>query len=79
MTDQPTPPPTTTGAPPPAARRDVNLAGIVVGLIILGVGVYFLLRETLQIALPDIGELWPIFIIVLGAAILYGGFRRANT
>ena len=56
----------------------MNLAGMVVGLIILGVGVYFLLRETLAISLPDIGEFWPIFVIVLGAAILYGGLRRAN-
>jgi hypothetical protein len=57
----------------------MNLAGIVVGIVILGVGVYFLARETLQIALPDIGEFWPIFVIVLGAAILYGGLRRSSS
>jgi hypothetical protein len=72
-----TPPPTQ----PPAApgrNRSNDLAALVLGLIILGVGVYFLARETFQIALPDIGELWPIIVIILGVAIIYGGLRRRN-
>jgi hypothetical protein len=77
MTDQTPTPPTPSGTPP-VARQEWNLAGIVIGLDILCVGVYFLLRETLQVAIPDIGEFWPVFVIVLGAAFLYGGLRRAN-
>ena len=63
---------------PPSRRDRGNVGGIVIGLVVLGVGVYFLLRETLRISLPDIGEFWPIFVIVLGAAILYGGLRRSR-
>jgi len=65
-------------AQPPSRRDRGNVGGIVIGLVVLGVGVYFLLRETLRISLPDIGEFWPIFVIVLGAAILYGGLRRSR-
>lgn len=74
----PVSPPGQAPIPPASRRRNNDLAALVLGLVILGVGVYFLLRETLEIALPDIGELWPIFVIILGAAIIYGGLRRRN-
>jgi hypothetical protein len=27
---------------------------------------------------PDIGELWPIIVIILGVAVIWGGIRRRN-
>jgi hypothetical protein len=68
-------PPAPSAGPPPRSESG-NLALIVVGLIILIVGGYYLLRETFGMDLPDIGELWPVFVIILGVAIIYGGLRR---
>jgi hypothetical protein len=82
MTEPSAPPsspsPPTGTSPPARGRESSRIGGVVIGLIVLGIGVYFLLRETLQISLPDIGELWPIIVIIIGAAILYNGLRRSS-
>jgi phage shock protein C len=52
-----------------------DIAGpLVFGLLLIGVGAYFLLREYL----PAIawGQLWPILLIGLGVVLLLGAFRR---
>ena len=49
------------------------------GIVILAVGLYFFLTETLEIRLPDIGELWPLFVIALGAWILVASMRPDET
>jgi uncharacterized integral membrane protein len=77
----PTPPP----PPPPAAwasprRRDDSgrLGSIVVGLIILGLGLWFFASETLQLEMPDISwrQAWPVILIAIGAWIVLGTVRR---
>jgi len=60
-----------------AARR-TSVASIVVGLIILGIGIYYFLDRTLGIAMPAIrwASLWPIVLIVIGGLILFQSFNR---
>jgi hypothetical protein len=50
----------------------------VFGLLLIGLGAYFFLRETLDIDLPSLGDLWPVILIVIGLAILNAGVRRTN-
>jgi hypothetical protein len=61
-------------------RRDrgPKIGAIVIGLIVLAIGVYYLLDRTLGIAMPRIqwGSIWPIFLIILGALILLRAIRR---
>lgn len=53
---------------------DASAAGLVFGVILVLVGVLFLLHD----AVPsfDTSLLWPAILIVLGAALLAGAFRR---
>jgi uncharacterized membrane protein len=78
----PPPAPSPQVQPPPRAARDSRTGTVVagvIGLIFIGLGVYFFLRETLDIALPSLGQLWPVVLILVGLAILYAGVRRTNT
>ena len=55
-------------------RRDDARGLMVGGLIVLGVGVYFLLSNLGMI--PDIGTMWPIIPIIVGCAMLIGALVR---
>ena len=61
-------------------RREpkANIAAIIVGLIILAAGVYFLFDRTLGVPMPPIrwGSLWPILLIVLGGIVLIRSLQR---
>jgi cell wall-active antibiotic response 4TMS protein YvqF len=61
---------------PPGRPRRRDGGGMVFGVILLLVGGYFLLTDTLGINLPDIGEFWPLFVIGLGVWILASSLRR---
>jgi hypothetical protein len=61
------------GAPTHRPRRDMG--GLFFGGLLLIVGGYFLLTETLGLDLPDIGEFWPVFVIALGLWILVSSVR----
>jgi phage shock protein PspC (stress-responsive transcriptional regulator) len=59
----------------PAASRSIDArAGIVVGIGLVLIGLWFLLREYL----PDIdwGLIWPLVVVGIGAAILVTSMRR---
>jgi len=43
------------------------------GLIVLGIGVLFLLRNFGII--PDIGDMWPVILIIIGVALVVGSFK----
>ncbi len=93
-TAPPAPADTTFGGPPPAApstpagswaapqRRDRGDGGriwtLIVGLFILGLGVWFFLDSTLGFDMPTIrwSQFWPVILIVIGAAVLLGALRR---
>ncbi len=55
-------------------RRRFDLGALILGLILLFVGGYYLLRNTLGINLPEIkgDQIWPVVVIAVGAAIIYG-------
>jgi hypothetical protein len=50
----------------------------VFGLILLVIGLWFFIDQTLGIDLPTIswGQLWPLFLIALGGWILFMAVRR---
>jgi cell wall-active antibiotic response 4TMS protein YvqF len=55
-------------------RRDSG--SVFFGVVLLLVGGYFLLRDTLHLQLPNLGELWPLFLIAFGLWILLNAARR---
>jgi cell wall-active antibiotic response 4TMS protein YvqF len=61
-------------------RRDrgVDKIALVWGAILLAVGLWFFLKETLGIELPaiDWGDIWPVIIIVVGAVLIIQAMRR---
>lgn len=59
---------------PPEPRRGENRAGFFVGLGLVVIGVWFLLREYL----PDFdwSLVWPVVLIGIGAAVLIATMRR---
>ena len=63
-----------TPATPAASRGAGGSAGVVVGIGLVLIGVWFLLREYL----PDInwGLLWPLVLVGVGALILFTSMRR---
>ncbi len=58
-------------------RRDMG--GLVVGLIVILIGGYFVLDETFGIKMPDINwdQIWPLLIVAVGASILWNAWRRS--
>jgi hypothetical protein len=89
--DSPPPPPASAappgppGAPPPAwrppATRDPgHTASLVFGAILLVLGIWFFLDQTLGIDLPTIrwSQLWPVFLIGLGLWIVLMAMRRGQ-
>ncbi len=44
------------------------------GLIVTGIGVFFLLDNFDVI--PNMGKMWPIFPIIVGVALIVGSFRK---
>jgi hypothetical protein len=63
---------------PPRRERESNIASIVVGLIFLGIGVWYLLDQTLGLDMPRINwrDFWPIILIVLGGIVIYRSAKR---
>jgi phage shock protein C len=57
-------------------RRDHG--GVVFGAILLLVGGYYLLDQTIGLNLPELNwdRIWPVILIVIGAAVLYGAWTR---
>ena len=68
--------------PGQARARDhrPNAAAIVVGLILVGLGAYWFLDQTLGIAMPRIswGGVWPVILIVIGGLILIRSLDRRS-
>ena len=74
-------------APPPIApplrraeRDRGRTASVLFGLVILGIGLWFFVEQTLGYQLPRIrwSQLWPVFLIVLGLWVVLGSMRRGS-
>jgi hypothetical protein len=65
---------------PPRERRDrgPNLATIVIGVVIVAIGVYYFLAQTLQLSVPVIrwASLWPLIFILVGGLIVLRAIGR---
>ena len=65
-------------APPPGPNwrpphtREGNSATIVVGLVLLAIGLWYFLDQTLGLEMPRVrwGDLWPLILIVIGGVML---------
>jgi len=57
----------------PPRQRETNVASMVVGIILLVIGVWYLLDQTLGIRMPRVNwsDFWPIILIVSGGIMLY--------
>jgi len=79
MTEPAPPSPTSSPPPPwqppspPPRQRGRNVASIVVGLVFLGIGIWYFLDTTLGLTMPDIewDNIWPILLIVIGGVIVF--------
>jgi hypothetical protein len=60
------------------SRERSGLGAVVFGLIIVGIGTYYLLTNTFGLDLPELDWdlLWPVLVIGLGIAILYRATRE---
>jgi phage shock protein C len=75
--DQPTDQPagsSVTSASAPARRRSSGGGSLIFGLILVGVGAWFLIRE--YVPQIDTDLLWPIGLVVLGIVLVIASLRR---
>jgi Na+/H+ antiporter NhaD/arsenite permease-like protein len=77
------------GAPPPPAppsswrpprERDSNMASIVVGLILVAIGAWYFLEQTIGIRMPRIAwrDVWPVLLILLGVFVIVRSLSRRS-
>jgi NADH:ubiquinone oxidoreductase subunit 4 (subunit M) len=61
-------------------RRGLDLGALMFGALLLFAGAYYLLRNTLGMDIPDIDwdMVWPIVVIAIGVAVLYGAWTKAG-
>jgi uncharacterized membrane protein HdeD (DUF308 family) len=57
----------------PPRQGDSNVASMVVGAILLLIGIWYLLDQTLGFRMPriDWGAFWPVVLIAVGGVMLY--------
>lgn len=74
---QPPPQPPATAWRPPPSDSGRN-ASLFFGAILLILGAWFFLTQTLRLDLPDLdwGQLWPLILIAIGAWIVFGALRQ---
>jgi hypothetical protein len=58
--------------------RRLDVGAILIGLIILGVGIYYTLVNVFGLALAELDwdKIWPLAVIALGIGILWGAWSR---
>jgi LiaI-LiaF-like transmembrane region len=61
-------------------QRRLDVGAVIIGLVILAVGGYFLLENTFGLVLPDLNwdMIWPLFIIAIGVGIVWRAWDRGR-
>jgi hypothetical protein len=56
------------------------VASIVVGLILVGIGVWYFAEQTLGIRMPRIAwrDVWPVVLILLGVVVIVRSLSRRS-
>ncbi len=62
--------------PAPAGDADEGRGAEIIGLALIALGAFFLLRQLVPEGLLDGRYVWPVVLIVLGGALLLRGTRR---
>lgn len=62
------------------ARTESRTGPIVFGVILVVIGAWFFAEQTLDLDLPslDLGELWPVILIAIGAWVVWGSMRNEH-
>jgi hypothetical protein len=62
----------------PPREPETNIASIVVGIVLLAIGAWYLLDQTLDLDMPriDWSDFWPIILIAIGGIMLYRSATR---
>jgi hypothetical protein len=63
----------------PDLRHRGQGGSLVWGTILALVGVYFLLKETFELDIPDIGRFWPVAVILVGIWFVWEGMTRSRS
>ena len=60
--------------------RHLDVGGVLIGLIILGVGIYSMLVNMFGISLPELDwdKIWPLAVIALGIGIITTAWTRRS-
>ena len=58
--------------------RGLDLGAIIIGVLVLGVGAYYVLVNTFGVNLPDLDwdKIWPLAVMAVGVAIIAGAWSR---
>jgi hypothetical protein len=58
--------------------RRLDLGALLFGLVVLGVGVYYLLANTFGITLPELNwdKIWPLAVVALGVGMVWGSWVK---
>jgi Domain of unknown function (DUF5668) len=79
-TDSPAPPPSPPYAPPPRTRhdREPNASSIVIGIVLVAIGAWYFLDQTLGFAMPRINwrDFWPVILIAIGGLMIFRSMDR---
>lgn len=62
---------------PGDGSKGTDWGALVIGAVLLLIGGYILLKDTLHVNLPEVdwGSFWPVILILVGAAIVLRGMR----
>ncbi len=60
--------------------RNLDIGAVIFGVIVLGVGIYYLLTNTFGMNLPELNwdRIWPLLVMALGIGIIWGAWSRMS-
>ena len=60
--------------------RRIDIGGVIIGLVILVVGIYYLLVNMFGVVLPELDwdKIWPIAVIAVGIGVTSSAWSRRS-